>query len=351
MIRRLSSALYGTGHEGTGLETADVNDQETLDRLRDDAKRQARDHIEAHLRKFLDKKKKGSPPRRRNSYEAWIAQLHPENATVTHGVVTDVDPRFFSEGSDHRVIWNRRQPQKRVDAIVDLDYKYALLGRSAMLVQRRWRGVHARSKLRSSLLMRRRAAQDACLQAWKVAFAPLEHRGAAWDRLFGDVWDRRGGQLGSRRLRLGPVTSAETEAAAWRRVDATPERRARVKAESKRMYRFLQRLDKRDVGTIAAAFGFRPRSRRRKRKVVAALFDSARTAPPSAALLRRAAAPVHPPGLRGRNTVIVASGPGDTVDPLAPPPPSQASVSELPSLYPRKLCDGRRKKLWESTAL
>ena len=85
--------------------------------------------------------------------------------------------------------------------------------------------------------------------------------------------------------------------------------------------------------------------------MVAALFDSARTAPPSAALLRRAAAPVHPAGLRRRNTVIVASGPGDTVDPLAPPPPSQASVSELPSLYPRNLGDGRGKKLWESAAL
>ena len=38
IARRLSSALYGATEKGTGLETADVNDQETLDKLRDDAK-------------------------------------------------------------------------------------------------------------------------------------------------------------------------------------------------------------------------------------------------------------------------------------------------------------------------
>ena len=45
LARRLSSALYGATEKGTGLETADVNDQETLDRLRDDAKKQARAQI------------------------------------------------------------------------------------------------------------------------------------------------------------------------------------------------------------------------------------------------------------------------------------------------------------------
>ena len=37
IARRLSSALYGATEKGTGLETADVNDQETLDKLRDEA--------------------------------------------------------------------------------------------------------------------------------------------------------------------------------------------------------------------------------------------------------------------------------------------------------------------------
>ena len=107
IARRLSSALYGATEKGTGLETADVNDQETLDKLRDDAKKQARAQIANDLKKFLKKKnnKHSPPPQRRNTYEAWIAQLHPENATVVDGVVTDVDPRFFSEGSDHKKLW------------------------------------------------------------------------------------------------------------------------------------------------------------------------------------------------------------------------------------------------------
>ena len=55
IARRLSSALYGATEKGTGLETADVNDQETLDKLRDDAKKQARAQIANDLKKFLKK--------------------------------------------------------------------------------------------------------------------------------------------------------------------------------------------------------------------------------------------------------------------------------------------------------
>ena len=117
---------------------------------------------------------------------------------------------------------------------------------------------------------------------------------------------------------------------------------------SSALYGAIQSLDKRDVGVIAAAFGFGPKSRRRKRKVVAALFDSARTAPPSAALLRRAMAPEKPAPAR-RKTIIGSSGSGDKCDPLAPPPPGQASASDAAVLrYPRKLGEGRGKKLWES---
>ena len=50
LARRLSTALYGATEKGTGLETADVNDQETLDKLRDDAKKQARNQIAADLK-------------------------------------------------------------------------------------------------------------------------------------------------------------------------------------------------------------------------------------------------------------------------------------------------------------
>ena len=63
IARRLSSALYGDAPKSnTGLETADVNDQETLDKLRDDAKKQARAQIANDLKKFLKKKNKHSPP-------------------------------------------------------------------------------------------------------------------------------------------------------------------------------------------------------------------------------------------------------------------------------------------------
>ena len=349
IARRLSTALYGATDKGTGLETADVNDQETLDRLRDDAKKQARAQIANDLKKFLRKKnhKHSPPPRRRNTYEAWIAQLHPENATVIDGIVTDVDPRFFSEGSDHRAIWNSQNPEKRVDAIVSLDDKYARLDRAATLVQRIYRGAHLRRKLRESIFARRRAAQDACLQAWQVACAPLQHRGEAWDRLFSDALPRG-------RRPSGVVKAAEAEAEAWRHVEATPERKARFRAESKRMYKFLQGLSKKDVGTIAAAFGFGPKSRRRKRKVVAALFDSARTAPPSAALLRRALKPEKAPGPQRRSTVIGAGSVGGSKGPdaLAPPPPGQKSGSDAPGLMrflsTRKLGECRGKKLWES---
>ena len=219
IARRLSSAIYGDAPKSnTGLETADVNDQETLDKLRDDAKAQARAQIANDLKKFLKRKNKHSPPpQRRNTYEAWIAQLHPENATVVDGVVTDVDPRFFSEGSDHRAIWNSQNPEKRVDAIVSLDDKYARLDRAVTLIQRIYRGAHLRRKLRESIFARRRAAQDACLQAWQVACAPLQHRGEAWDRLFCDA-------LPGRRRPSGVVKAAEAEAEAWRHVT-----RARVR--------------------------------------------------------------------------------------------------------------------------
>ena len=53
IARRLRSALYGATEKGTGLETADVNDQETLDKLRDDAKKQAVPNANSNLGKSM----------------------------------------------------------------------------------------------------------------------------------------------------------------------------------------------------------------------------------------------------------------------------------------------------------
>ena len=66
-------------------------------------------------------------------------------------------------------------------------------------------------------------------------------------------------------------------------------------------------------------------------------------------MLRRALRPEKPPVPARRKTIIGSNGSGDKCDPLAPPPPGQASASDAaPFRYPRKLGEGRGKKLWES---
>ena len=84
------------------------------------------------------------------------------------------------------------------------------------------------------------------------------------------------------------LAAARAEAATWRAVvERSASRRKAVSAERKQLYAFLKSLDKRDVGTIATAFGLSEKAARRKRKVVAALFDEAAHARASAALVRR----------------------------------------------------------------
>ena len=68
-------------------------------------------------------------------------------------------------------------------------------------------------------------------------------------------------------------------------------------------------------------------------------------------MLRRALRPEKPPVPARRKTIIGSngSGSGDACAALAPPDPGQASASDAaPFRYPRKLGEGRGKKLWES---
>jgi hypothetical protein len=50
------------------------------------------------------------------TYEEWIYDLHPEN--VQQGKILDdlftVDPRFYVQSSDHRLLWNDKVPHKQV---------------------------------------------------------------------------------------------------------------------------------------------------------------------------------------------------------------------------------------------
>ena len=39
-------------------------------------------------------------------YEAWIADLHPENKAVGEDGKISIDPRLFLADSDHRIMWN-----------------------------------------------------------------------------------------------------------------------------------------------------------------------------------------------------------------------------------------------------
>jgi len=42
-----------------------------------------------------------------STYEQWILKLHPDNANdQPHSNVVKIDPRFYVDESDHRLIWN-----------------------------------------------------------------------------------------------------------------------------------------------------------------------------------------------------------------------------------------------------
>ena len=123
VVKRLRNALGNnrpsdaTASSG-GLADADVDDVASLERLRDEARRACLEQMDSHLTQYLFEEQDRLPP---PHYEEWIAALHPENATVTAGVVTKLDARFYKDQSDHRRLWNKYRPDARVDAVETID--------------------------------------------------------------------------------------------------------------------------------------------------------------------------------------------------------------------------------------
>ena len=119
VVKRLRNALGNnrpsdaTASSG-GLADADADDVESLERLRDEARRACLEQMDSHLTQYLFEEQDRLPP---PHYEEWIAALHPENATVTAGVVTKLDARFYKDQSDHRRLGNKYRPDARVDAV------------------------------------------------------------------------------------------------------------------------------------------------------------------------------------------------------------------------------------------
>ena len=122
VVKRLRNALGNRPSDATassgGLADADADDVESLERLRDEARRACLEQMDSHLTQYLFEEQDRLPP---PHYEEWIAALHPENATVTAGVVTKLDARFYKDQSDHRRLWNRYRPDARVDAVETID--------------------------------------------------------------------------------------------------------------------------------------------------------------------------------------------------------------------------------------
>jgi len=120
VVRRLKKALGNRPSDrmasSNGLVEADADDIQSLERLRDEARRACLEQMDSHLTQYLFETGDRLPA---PHYEEWVAALHPENVTVQAGVVTKLDARFYKEQSDHRRLWNSYRPDARVDATVE----------------------------------------------------------------------------------------------------------------------------------------------------------------------------------------------------------------------------------------
>ena len=74
-------------------------EQERATTERDLSRKTALNDMQEHLEAFLNTSE--TP-----SYEAWIADLHPENGTVGEDGTITIDPRMYVMDSDHRIMWN-----------------------------------------------------------------------------------------------------------------------------------------------------------------------------------------------------------------------------------------------------
>ena len=91
------------------LEFINQETQAEVDRkeLVHEAASLCRADIVEHLEGFLNEKPGGS-------YQEWIRDLNPDNVEDDN----NIDPRFFVEDSDHRILWNDRVPDRTVEAIL-----------------------------------------------------------------------------------------------------------------------------------------------------------------------------------------------------------------------------------------
>ncbi|CAK0834695.1 unnamed protein product [Prorocentrum cordatum] len=99
-------------HGLDGIDTGGVlEDPAALESMRRAAYEACLAEVRGHLEDFLKR-------RPRDSYERWIADLHPENVrSSADGRGSSIDDRFYIEGNDYRSLWNARvEPARRVAA-------------------------------------------------------------------------------------------------------------------------------------------------------------------------------------------------------------------------------------------
>ena len=86
---------------------------------RDESRTEALKDMHSHLDTFLSMYETNEAP----SYEAWIADLHPENTTVSKNGTITVDPRMYLIDSDHRVMWNEHAQTNEIQEVQVRDFR------------------------------------------------------------------------------------------------------------------------------------------------------------------------------------------------------------------------------------
>mmetsp|Transcript_18941 Transcript_18941/g.44073 ORF Transcript_18941/g.44073 Transcript_18941/m.44073 type:complete len:469 (+) Transcript_18941:155-1561(+) len=108
MRRRLRSLLSANRAEEDDDEEDDTEVLlAAMECMRRDAYEACLIDVGAHLSTYLEQNPNGT-------YEAWIAEIHPENQrTNTRRGELSIDWRFYAESSDHRRMWNEQVEQER----------------------------------------------------------------------------------------------------------------------------------------------------------------------------------------------------------------------------------------------
>ena len=86
---------------------------------RDGSRTEALKDMHSHLNTFLSTYEINEAP----SYEAWIADLHPENTTVSKNGTVTIDRRMYLIDSDHRVMWNEHPKTNEIQEVRERDFR------------------------------------------------------------------------------------------------------------------------------------------------------------------------------------------------------------------------------------